>query len=128
MVDFGDPTGLFLSQNMHLYADADTSDSDLPATLTAAKTAADDRFMSMKVTDFSKIHPMYRVNHGQLADYGHATPDINVTAIFSASPDVVSKLNDLNTQNHVGVLPKRVWRFFGFTSMRRRARRRTKKI
>ena len=106
MTDYLTAARLLLAQNVKLYADIDTGASGAPA-----KSHADDYLAAMTVLDWSIVHPMNRSNHGRKVDYGFAAPDILISAVLSGTSELLPKLVDLCSQNEVGVIESRVWRF-----------------
>lgn len=100
MPEIGAGDSIFLQQNATLYA-----------ALQGTDTTADDQFLQMKLTEFTKLHPMTRFDHGLQPGYGFAAPDVTIKARLSGSSDLLSKVNAVATRNKVGVIPERLWRF-----------------
>lgn len=105
MPDIGASSTLLLSQNVKLYADLGNTKAGSVA------SSADDKLTAMRVADFSLVHPMTRMNHGRRVDYGFAPPDIIMNAVFSGTSDILGPLIARCTQNDVGVIPSRIWKF-----------------
>ncbi len=68
-----------------------------------------DVLVKMREVEIEKDHPETRIDHGKTRNYTHASPDISIRFILSASKSVFAYIKTRNTVNAQNVLPIYPW-------------------